>query len=43
MNPEDTLPCSQETATETTLSQLNPFHILTPYFLKIYFNRRFDI
>jgi hypothetical protein len=38
MEPECSLTCSQDPTTGTILSQFNPFHILTPYFLQVYFN-----
>jgi hypothetical protein len=36
MKPEGSLLCSQEPATDTILSQMNPVHRLTFCFLKIY-------
>jgi hypothetical protein len=38
MEPEGSLPCSQEPATFPILSQMNPIHISKPYFLKIHLN-----
>jgi len=38
MEPEGSLPCSQQRATDPVLCQMNSVHILAPYFLKIYLN-----
>jgi hypothetical protein len=35
MEPESSLPCSQKTATDPILSQMNTFYILSPCFFKI--------
>jgi hypothetical protein len=38
MEAESSLLCWQEAALDATLSQLNPVHILTSHFFRIYFN-----
>jgi hypothetical protein len=38
MEPQNFLPCSQGLATSPILSQINPVHILPPYFPKIHSN-----
>jgi hypothetical protein len=38
MEPEGLLSCSQEPTTGPILSQMNPVHILTTYFLNVPFN-----
>jgi len=41
MKQEGLLPCSQRLATGPLLTQLNPLHSLTLYFLKVLFNSVF--
>jgi hypothetical protein len=38
MEPEVAVPCSQEPATGTPLSEISPVHTLPPYFRKIHLN-----
>jgi len=38
MEPKGSLPCSQDPASSTSPSQMNPVHIFPPYFSKIYSN-----
>jgi hypothetical protein len=38
MEPEGPLQCSQEHATCPYLSEMNPIHVLQPYFPKNHFN-----
>jgi hypothetical protein len=38
LETEGSLPYSQKPSMDRILSQLNPIHILTPYFFKIYFS-----
>jgi hypothetical protein len=37
MEPEGSLPYSQEPFSHPVLSQMNPFHTFPPYFPKVYF------
>jgi hypothetical protein len=38
MEPEGSLPCSQEPATDPTLSQSRPVHTRTSCFFNVHFN-----
>jgi len=38
MQPEGSLPCSQQPATDPVLSQMHPVHTFPPYFPKIHSN-----